>query len=239
VPVSKRLRFEVLKRDGHTCRYCGAKAPDVPLTVDHVTPVALGGRDEPSNLVTACRGCNSGKSSVSPDASIVADIDMRAALWAKASEIAQQRRQEDKVMLDYDLHYFDMKWSEWGYGEGDDRRHIDRSPDWEDTVAEWVRRGLSVEELATYIPKVMRRSQVVNSEKWTYFCGIGWKLLAEHEDACREIAEELRQQHEAEQSQEHHPFDFVENDDDDPEDAVAYYSGDQCIRVYVVEDEAA
>lgn len=61
--VSKRLRYEILRRDNHTCRYCGASAPDVPLRVDHVTPVALGGTDEPSNLVTSCEPCNSGKTS--------------------------------------------------------------------------------------------------------------------------------------------------------------------------------
>ncbi|WP_075737496.1 HNH endonuclease [Streptomyces acidiscabies] len=61
--VSKRLRYEILRRDNHTCRYCGASAPDVPLRVDHVTPVALGGTDTPDNLVAACEPCNSGKSS--------------------------------------------------------------------------------------------------------------------------------------------------------------------------------
>lgn len=55
--VSKRTRFEVLRRDNHTCRYCGQAAPDVKLTVDHVTPVALGGTDDPANLVTACAEC--------------------------------------------------------------------------------------------------------------------------------------------------------------------------------------
>lgn len=39
--VSKRLRFEVLRRDNHTCRYCGSSAPEVKLTIDHVVPVAL------------------------------------------------------------------------------------------------------------------------------------------------------------------------------------------------------
>jgi 5-methylcytosine-specific restriction endonuclease McrA len=62
VSVSKRLRYEVLRRDDHACRYCGHTAPDVPLTVDHVIPVALGGTDEPENLVTACKDCNAGKS---------------------------------------------------------------------------------------------------------------------------------------------------------------------------------
>ncbi len=64
--VSKRLRYEILRRDNHTCRYCGAAAPDVPLRVDHVTPVALGGSDKPENLVTSCEPCNSGKSSTIP-----------------------------------------------------------------------------------------------------------------------------------------------------------------------------
>lgn len=41
--VSKRLRFEVLRRDNHACRYCGATPPDVVLTIDHVVQTALGG----------------------------------------------------------------------------------------------------------------------------------------------------------------------------------------------------
>ncbi|MCZ7413118.1 HNH endonuclease [Streptomyces sp. WMMC897] len=61
--VSKRLRYEILRRDNHACRYCGATAPSVPLRVDHVVPVALGGEDHPNNLVTSCEPCNNGKSS--------------------------------------------------------------------------------------------------------------------------------------------------------------------------------
>ena len=59
--LSLRTRFEILKRDNSTCRYCGAKAPDVVLHVDHVHPVALGGKNELENLVTSCRDCNAGK----------------------------------------------------------------------------------------------------------------------------------------------------------------------------------
>lgn len=54
-------RFNVLQRDNFTCRYCGAKAPDVVLEVDHVLPVTLGGRGTMENGVTACRPCNRGK----------------------------------------------------------------------------------------------------------------------------------------------------------------------------------
>ena len=63
-PLSKRTRFEVMKRDGHRCRYCGATAVEVRLVVDHVVAVANGGTDDATNLVTACEPCNAGKSAV-------------------------------------------------------------------------------------------------------------------------------------------------------------------------------
>lgn len=62
------LRFEVFKRDGFTCQYCGRKTPDVVLEADHVIPVAQGGGDEIENLVTACWDCNRGKGAESLDA---------------------------------------------------------------------------------------------------------------------------------------------------------------------------
>jgi hypothetical protein len=59
------VRFEVLRRDNFTCRYCGRKAPSVRLQVDHVVPWSAGGSDELSNLVAACIECNIGKSAKS------------------------------------------------------------------------------------------------------------------------------------------------------------------------------
>lgn len=59
--ISKKLRFEILKRSDFACTYCGAKAPDVELVIDHVDPVSRGGADEESNMVAACFDCNSGK----------------------------------------------------------------------------------------------------------------------------------------------------------------------------------
>jgi len=60
-PISKKLRFEILQRDGFTCQYCGAAAPDVVLHIDHIHAVSAGGSDDESNLTTACRDCNLGK----------------------------------------------------------------------------------------------------------------------------------------------------------------------------------
>ena len=59
--VSKTLRFEVFKRDSFTCQYCGRKAPDVILEVDHIKPVSQGGKNTLLNLITSCKDCNRGK----------------------------------------------------------------------------------------------------------------------------------------------------------------------------------
>lgn len=59
--MSAKKRFEVLRRDGFRCKYCGVTASESQLHVDHVIPVVAGGSDDLSNLVTACAGCNLGK----------------------------------------------------------------------------------------------------------------------------------------------------------------------------------
>ncbi len=61
MPIGKSKRFEIFKRDGFTCQYCGNRPPDVILEVDHVHPVSKGGTSEPLNLVTSCFDCNRGK----------------------------------------------------------------------------------------------------------------------------------------------------------------------------------
>lgn len=83
--VSKRLRYEVLKRDNFTCRYCGAFAPIAVLVVDHVVPRKHGGPDKAENLVTACQDCNSGKGASLPDLGLVAEIEETAHRWARES----------------------------------------------------------------------------------------------------------------------------------------------------------
>ena len=60
-PLSKKIRFEVFKRDSFKCQYCGRMAPDVVLQVDHIVPVSKGGTNDMLNLVTSCKECNLGK----------------------------------------------------------------------------------------------------------------------------------------------------------------------------------
>jgi hypothetical protein len=61
--LSKKLRFEVFKRDSFTCQYCGGKAPDVLLHADHILALANGGKSTIINLITSCSDCNLGKGS--------------------------------------------------------------------------------------------------------------------------------------------------------------------------------
>jgi 5-methylcytosine-specific restriction endonuclease McrA len=48
-------RYNIYKRDGHKCVYCGSKKD---LTLDHVTPKSKGGKNTWKNLVTCCGSCN-------------------------------------------------------------------------------------------------------------------------------------------------------------------------------------
>jgi 5-methylcytosine-specific restriction endonuclease McrA len=64
--VAVGLRFDVFKRDDFRCRYCGLSVDDgVVLHADHVIPRSKGGPTTLENLVTACAGCNLGKSNKS------------------------------------------------------------------------------------------------------------------------------------------------------------------------------
>ena len=58
-------RKNILRRDGHRCQYCGATS--APITVDHVVPKSLGGRDTWDNLVAACVRCNNVKGNTTPE----------------------------------------------------------------------------------------------------------------------------------------------------------------------------
>jgi 5-methylcytosine-specific restriction endonuclease McrA len=55
------LRWRILARDNYTCQHCGATGARAELTIDHITPVSVGGTNAESNLQTLCRSCNSRK----------------------------------------------------------------------------------------------------------------------------------------------------------------------------------
>ncbi|MBT1161255.1 HNH endonuclease signature motif containing protein [Bifidobacterium sp. SO1] len=58
VPIPKRTRKRVYARDGYKCLRCGSTKN---LTIDHIYPWSMGGRDDIDNFQTLCQSCNSWK----------------------------------------------------------------------------------------------------------------------------------------------------------------------------------
>lgn len=93
VSLSKKLRFEVFKRDSFTCQYCGQRAPAVVLHCDHIKPVAEGGTTDILNLVTSCQDCNLGKGArtLSENAVVAKQLKQLTTL--------QEKREQMEMML--------------------------------------------------------------------------------------------------------------------------------------------
>ena len=172
--VSKRLRYEILRRDNHTCRYCGATAPDVPLTVDHVLPVALGGSDDPDNLVAACRDCNAGKTSSNPDQPLVTQVSDDAIRWARAVARAVEEAQDNFAAVTDARDQFITAWNEWTDREG---RPLPVDANWPDTVDRMMARGLPIDLIVESVRVAMARTNIRRTERYTYFCGVAWKKI--------------------------------------------------------------
>ncbi|MER7761312.1 HNH endonuclease [Streptomyces sp. NPDC097619] len=185
--VSKRLRYEVFRRDNHTCRYCGASAPDVPLRIDHVTPVALGGTDTPGNLVTSCEPCNSGKSSATADNALVQDVADDAIRWAAAmQQAADNLLEQEAPKLDYRAAFL-REWNRWGYGEGDDRKAIELPGDWKQSVERFRVAGLPEWVWGEIVDIAMGSDKVHDPNKFKYCCGIAWKKVGIIQEGARRI----------------------------------------------------
>jgi hypothetical protein len=120
--VSKGLRFDIFRRDGFTCQYCGRHPDDVVLEIDHIRPVIDGGDNDPLNLITACEDCNRGKGKKRLDTPQRPDADLA---WLEArQEIAelvryQETKKErdellDDIVVDISNHAYmiaDMSWA--------------------------------------------------------------------------------------------------------------------------------
>lgn len=95
--ISKKIRFEVFKRDNFTCQYCSSKPPQVPLEIDHIVPVCKKGTNHIDNLVTACFDCNRGKSG-----NELTSIPSTLSEKAETKKIAlAQYREYQKILLQH------------------------------------------------------------------------------------------------------------------------------------------
>jgi hypothetical protein len=106
--ISKKLRFDVFKRDGFVCAYCGATPPSVVLQVDHINPVANGGSNDIDNLITSCQPCNIGKGantlesipqSLSEKAKFIAEQEEQIKGYQKIIRERQERLDDESYQI--------------------------------------------------------------------------------------------------------------------------------------------
>ncbi len=176
--ISKKRRFEILKRDRFTCQYCGRKAPDVVLNVDHVLAVALGGQNEDSNLLTSCQDCNGGKGARAlemADAPIVLDGKARMERLEQAEEyrraLVAERERVDSLLDDiYEC---------WGIADGQDVS----SDKWMipirlESSCKTFLKHLNSEEIKDCVKIAFSRMRFYSSnKKFRYFCGCCWGAI--------------------------------------------------------------
>ena len=111
--ISQKIRFEVFKRDGFTCRYCGKKPPEVILEIDHLIPIAENGKDDLNNLLTSCFNCNRGKgkilletlpTSISENLTIIKEQRKQSKQYYKFLEEIAQQKEDD--LKEIGLYFF-------------------------------------------------------------------------------------------------------------------------------------
>lgn len=58
VPIPRRVRAAVIARDGLVCQLCRGEVEAEDIHLDHILPVAFGGRNHPDNLRVTHSACN-------------------------------------------------------------------------------------------------------------------------------------------------------------------------------------
>lgn len=171
--ISKRARFEVFKRDGFACQYCGAHPPQAILHVDHIVPVAGGGGNEDTNLITACDSCNLGKGAVS----LTSVPESLADKAAAAKEREEQLRGYGKVMASVRERIDSESWEVANIFMA----HFDI-----DSILKTYRASIKtfVEKIGLHeCIRAMERAVVKRpnsqDQSFRYFCGICWNIARE------------------------------------------------------------
>jgi len=105
-PLNNR---ELFRRDHHTCLYCGRSMKSILLTRDHVKPLSKGGKDIWSNVVTACRRCNTHKGD-----RILDSINMKLLAVPYVPNVAEYLVLRNRKILGDQMAFLKTQFSEHG-----------------------------------------------------------------------------------------------------------------------------
>ena len=173
--LSKKLRFEVLKRDRFTCQYCSAKPPKVPLEIDHIDPVSKGGTNDIDNLVTACFDCNRGKSNNRLDS-----IPDTLVEKSERKRLAQQQYDEYKKLLNKESRQLNKSIRSVENIFSSFFEDYSFTVRFEISVKQFVK-NLGVDETEDAMEKACIKMNDNPSNALKYFCGICWNKIKEYE----------------------------------------------------------
>lgn len=168
--ISKKTRFEVFKRDDFACSYCGQKPPAVVLEVDHIVPVAKGGKNGMDNLITACFDCNRGKAANTLTAVPESLVDKAA----RVKEAEAQLKAYRKVMAARDEREKADAWAVVHALFGDDCHEIRK--DWFQSIKRFNDR-LEHHDVIYAAERACVQKPYATEAKFKYFCGICWNLI--------------------------------------------------------------
>lgn len=170
--ITKKIRFEIFKRDGFKCAYCGKAPPTVILEVDHIEPKSKGGKDDINNYLTACFDCNRGKRDI-PLTKIPAQLqDNIDVLIEKESQLKEYRKFIAKIEKRFisDMDEIDSIYSEHypGWGFSDQFRNVSLR-----RFLQLLPKHLIIESLYIAVSKCPDNKDKVIP----YFCGVCWNKI--------------------------------------------------------------
>jgi len=171
-PLSKKLRFDVFKRDTFTCQYCGSAPPKVVLEVDHISPVSKGGDNDIDNLITSCFDCNRGKAA-NPLEVIPQTVVEKAELMAeKEDQLIGLRaiKKRKKARLTRDINYLDKIYQDHFPG-------YEFSPSFKNSIRNQFLPTLDVDTLETNLAQACNKRRYNSRQALKYFCGINWNQI--------------------------------------------------------------
>jgi hypothetical protein len=65
--ISGEVQQGIWARDGFKCMYCERKMGETLMSIDHFVPLELGGKNDTTNYLSACKKCNKRKANNPPN----------------------------------------------------------------------------------------------------------------------------------------------------------------------------
>ena len=175
--ITKTIRFEVFKRDGFQCQYCGKHPPQVVLEIDHILPRKRKGKNDIENLITACFDCNRGKGTRDLKVSPVSIKERTNILKEKEAQLKEFYKLQAAIQrrVENDIECLCVNWLILS--------------DSENEISEIGR--VSLKNLLKNFPKIQIKeameiawatSYVKPDGKFKYMCGVLWTQKRQQED---------------------------------------------------------